>query len=102
MIDQLNEAHRVAAVEAHRVAYLEARRRGLSSADAEDVAQEIALRLLLVLEEGKEIRSAGAWARTSAAHLIVDRHRRLVSGKNAHGKIFSLDELEEFQELRQA
>ena len=69
--------------ESRRIAYLESRRRGLSQYDADEVAQEIGIRLMTVFGKGKVIQSVGAWSRTSTRNYIIDLHRkenRLKSG----------------------
>jgi RNA polymerase sigma factor (sigma-70 family) len=69
-----------------RVSMLEARRRGLTLTDAEDVAQEVMLRLWTALAEGKPVTSISAWTRRTTANLIIDSHRKRMSDK-AGGKI---------------
>jgi DNA-directed RNA polymerase specialized sigma24 family protein len=78
-----------------RVAILEARRRGLSHEDAEDVASETVISLLIAVEEGKEIENEGGWPRVAAARIILNRHRNAHRGKRGGGDLSSLDELVE-------
>lgn len=95
---QNNDDHRFETqiIECHRVAMMEARRRGLSSDDSEDVAQEVCIALWTALMVEKPIRSIGAWSRTAAARRIVDLHRQALSSKRGGGLIESLaDHLEE-------
>lgn len=87
-------------VECRRVAVLEARRRGLSDADADDIAQETCLSLWAALTKGQTIRSVGAWARTAAGRRIVDDHRKSSSSKRGGAMLESLDEHTENRVLR--
>jgi DNA-directed RNA polymerase specialized sigma24 family protein len=68
------------------VSILEARRRGLSLADAEDISQEVTIRLWTVLTDGKPIKSIAAWTRRATSNLIIDSHRKRLSAK-AGGKV---------------
>lgn len=72
------ESHRggpgeAAVVEAAEVALLVAHLAGFSRDDAEDVAPEVALRLLLVRSE---VKCPGAWARCVARSIVRDTLRR--------------------------
>lgn len=79
--------------EGRRVSMLEARRRGLSKDDADDVAQEIAIKLLLILKADKPIKHVPAWTRRATANYIIDEHRKKYAAKYGGGLLVSLTEV---------
>ena len=82
-------------LECRRVALLEAHRRGLYHADAEDVAGDTVISLMLALTDGKNIKNIGGWSRVAAARIVLNRHRDENREKRGGGKLRSLDELTE-------
>jgi DNA-directed RNA polymerase specialized sigma24 family protein len=83
--------------ECRRISILEARRRGLSADDADDLAQEICLKLWAILstpedpsKPGKRPKHIPAWTRTATANLIIDTHRRERAAKYGGGLLESL------------
>lgn len=78
-----------------RVALLEAHRRGVDQTEADDVAQEACIALLLALRAGKTIKSVGGWSRVAAARFILKTHRDGQRLKRGGGLIESLNELED-------
>jgi DNA-directed RNA polymerase specialized sigma24 family protein len=58
--------------ECRRISITEARRRGLSHADAEDVAQIIAIKLWLSIKQKKQVKSVEAWVRRTTANYVGD------------------------------
>jgi DNA-directed RNA polymerase specialized sigma24 family protein len=100
MQTNLASAHRITnldfqLIECRRVALLEAKRRGLHHADAEDVAGETVISLMLASADGKQIKNVGGWSRVAAARLILNRHRDASRDKRGGGNLRSLDELTE-------
>lgn len=88
-----NEQHAAALSTCRTTAIAEARRRGLNAEDAEDVAQEVAIRLLSVLLKGGEIRSVRAWTITATRRLVINLHRDANCSKRGGGLVESLEAL---------
>jgi DNA-directed RNA polymerase specialized sigma24 family protein len=82
-------------LECRRVALLEAHRRGLDHADAEDVAGDTVISLMLAISDGKTIKNVGGWSRVAATRIVLNRHRDENREKRGGGKLQSLDELKE-------
>jgi DNA-directed RNA polymerase specialized sigma24 family protein len=80
---------------ARRISIAEAKRRGLSQADAEDVAQTVTFRLWQSIKDRKEVKSVEAWTRRSTANLIIDSHRRSLRVKNGPGIVETPTDLDE-------
>lgn len=79
-----------------RVTITEARRRGLDAPAAEDVAQDICIRLWQLLAiEGKKIKHLAAWTRKATANLIIDRHRQERAAKYGGGLLESLTDYDD-------
>lgn len=72
------------------VSLLEARRRGLTLADAEDVAQDVTVRLWIALGKGTQIKSVEAWTRTATRNHITNQHRDASRLKRGGGILESL------------
>ncbi|MFC6644440.1 RNA polymerase sigma factor [Granulicella cerasi] len=89
------EQNAIALSACRTTAVSEARRRGLSAEDAEDVAQDVVIRLLGVLNRGAEIRSVKAWTITATRRLIIDLHRQQSSSRHGAGLLESLDALDD-------
>lgn len=66
--------------------------RGLSRDDADDVAQEVAIRAWHLLSKGGVINSANAWANRATRNHIIDAHRRRTSQKAGGDLVESLDD----------
>jgi DNA-directed RNA polymerase specialized sigma24 family protein len=84
-------------VHCRRVAILEARRRGLTSDEAEDIAQEVTLQLWTALTKGKEVRNIGGWSRVASARLVMKNRRDANTQKRGGGALESLTGLSESQ-----
>jgi DNA-directed RNA polymerase specialized sigma24 family protein len=76
--------------EGRRISILEARRRGLSHADAEDVASCVSIKLLLAIRKGQRIKSVEAWTRTATRNYVVNQHRDASRLKRGGGIVESL------------
>lgn len=88
-----NEQHAGELSTCRSTAIAEARRRGLNAEDAEDVAQEVVIRLLSVLNKGGGIRSVRAWTITATRRLVINLHRDANCPKRGGGLVESLDAL---------
>lgn len=84
-------------IDCRRVAFLEARRRGLSTDDAEDLAQEVTIQLWAALSKDKTISNIGGWSRVAAARLFMKRRRDANTQKRGGGALESLTGLNESQ-----
>ena len=89
-------------VTCRRVSILEARRRGLSVDDADDVAQEVSLKLWTIQstpedpsKPSKKPKHIPAWTRKATANLIIDRHSRDRAAKYGGGLIESLSDYDD-------
>lgn len=84
-------------VECRRVAIMEARRRGLSADDADDIAQEVSLKLWMIqstpedpTKPSKQPKHIPAWTRKATANLVIDTHRKERAAKYGGGLLESL------------
>lgn len=89
-------------IECRRVAIMEARRRGLSADDADDVAQEVSLKLWMILstpedpsKPSRQPKHIPAWTRKTTANLIIDAHRKDRAAKYGGGLLESLTDYDE-------
>lgn len=83
-----------------RASMREAKRRGLSTEDAEEIAQDVSVRLWQRLDAGTDIRSIAAWSITATRRLVIDHRRRSKSGKRGADVVESLEAMQERDDLR--
>lgn len=85
-----------ALIMARRVALIEAQRRGLDTDAAEDIAQDVCIRMWERLTtEGQMILHIAAWTRKTTANLIIDRHRKERAAKYGGGLLESLSDYDD-------
>lgn len=63
---------------------------GAGCVDADDVAQEVVLRYVLMHRRGEQVRSIPGWTSTATRNLLRDMHRRATSDKRARQNLVSL------------